>query len=390
MRSILPKFAGFLKSVRLQTPKKAPVLIFDPEGSDDLINLVLPGIPYSVLPVRNELFYLSPVVLLKMMRNFRYRAFISGKNAISLLYQSYIFSVTEYIQPSVVITYIDNNHTFQWLSRNYTDARFFAIQNGVRNKYDLHDSLINSDGTIKTISMPNFVCYGQNDVDNYTRFGHSIDHFYPKGSLRGSYYRYSTPGGSEKNTFEICLVSQYRQEIFNGSSLPGFKEASVDFFRFLKLFLETHRCRACIALCSSSEEEKDYYSDLFGDLVTITSRSPDDYLSTYRAMDHSEVSVTVSSGAALEAFGWGKKVLFCNYFGDFEIADLYLTGICSTTQKDYESFEKALSLLLSMDYDEFTQKTRESQKYMMAYDPDQPVHEFLRKIIVDSITPKDG
>ena len=383
--SCIQKIAGILKSFRIQTPQKAPVLIFDHAGSEDLINLVLPGIHYSILHVRNEFFYMSPVILMMMINNFNYRALISGKKVISLIYQSYLYSITEYIQPYIVITYVDNHSSFQWLSRNYPNAQFFAIQNGMRNRYDLYTSLANPDGTIKKITMPHFVCFGQNDVDNYTRFGHQIDHFYCKGSLRGSYYQYCTPRTPEKKIYEICLVSHYSQDISDGNSFPGLKEASMEFFQLLKKYLEIHHNRTCVALRSSSAEEKKYYSDFFGDLVTIIPRNPNDFLPTYRAMDISEVIISLHSTAPLEAFGWGKKVLFCNFLEDYEIADFYTPGICSIIQRDYDSFEKSLSQLLLMDYDEFNQKTKDAQRYMMAYDPHQPVHEFIRKIITDLI-----
>ncbi len=380
----IQKIAGILKSIRIQTPQKAPVLVFDPEGSKDLINLVLPGIQYSSLPIRNEFFYLSPIILMMMIKNFNYRALISGKKVISLIYLSYIYTITECIQPSIVITYVDNQPTFQWLSRNYPNAQFFAVQNGARNKSDLYDSLKNPDQTVIKMSMPNFICFGQDDVDNYTRFGHQIDHFYCKGSLRCSYYRYCTPRTPGKNTYDICLVSQYIKEIFDNDNSLGFKEAFTEILQLLKKYLEIHHSHTCVALRSSSAEEKKYYSDFFGDLVTIIPQNPNDFFSTYRAMDFSEVIIGFTSTAPLEAFGWGKKVLYCNYWGDFEIAEFYHSGICSITQKDYDSFEQSLSLLLMMDSEEFTQKTKDAQRYMMAYDPEQPVHEFLRKIITDA------
>jgi surface carbohydrate biosynthesis protein len=186
------------KSLRIKTPPKAPVLIFDIEGSEVIINLVLKDIPYSILPVRTNFFYLSPIILLMMIRNFNYYGLLSGKKTISLLFQSYLYSFTKHTDPSIVITYIDNNPSFHWLSRNYSDAQFFAVQNGVRNKSNLCTSSKSNGQTIKKISMPNLICFGQNDADNYTHFGHEIDNYYCKGSLKGSYYQYCTRGEKKK------------------------------------------------------------------------------------------------------------------------------------------------------------------------------------------------
>lgn len=386
--SITKKIISFLKSLKFQKPSKAPVLVFDPSGSEAIISFVLPGMDFAVLPVRNEFFYLSPRLLFRMIKNFNLRAFFYGQKIISICYQSYLYTIIEWVEPAVVITYTDNNPSFQWLSRNYPFATFYAVQNGVRNKYDLYDSLKNPDQTIRKMSMTNFICFGQNDEKNYKQYGHEIDHFYSKGSLKGSYFQSCIKKNVQTCHYDICFVSQYRHEIFKKTSFPAFKNASGELFKLLKKYIEHHHPVTCIALSTSSEDEKEFYSEIFGDLVTLIPQDNSDCFSTYRAMDCSETIVTLSSTAALEAFGWGKKVLFCNYFENYEIAELYQGGLCSITQKEYKIFEKTLSRLCTMKKSEYEEITCELREYMMAYDPNEPLHIFLRKLIADSIESK--
>ena len=42
---------------------------------------------------------------------------------------------------------------------------------------------------IRIISMPNFFCFGNYEVNLYKKHEHDVDNFYPVGSLKASYYK---------------------------------------------------------------------------------------------------------------------------------------------------------------------------------------------------------
>lgn len=374
-----------LKKIQWNPPQKTDVLIFDITGSKLLIDLILKDIDHGVLPVRNEVWYFHPRILLKVIKNIKYRDLFRTRKWKSCLFRSYLFSCLEYTNPKIVLTYIDNDPMFQWLSKHYKNAVFYALQNGFRNKTDLFTCLQKPDGTIAHMAMPNFLCFGMCDVENYKKYGHSIAVAHCVGSLKGSYYKYGGNNGSGKIEYEICLVSQYRPAIFKTNNTPNFRDASIKVHSLLKSYLEKNGVRACVALSAfAGEEEYEYYDAFFGSLVTIIRQNPQNYMSTYEAMDSSEVVLALNSTAALEAFGWGKKVLFCNFTGD-EIADIFFHRLCSVQNADSNEFESILNTLLEMKNEEYLTLTEKERRYVMNYNPDLPVNEYMRNIIINTL-----
>jgi len=124
----------FLKGITFANPQKNKLLIFDETGSYMIGKILVYDLDYTVLPVRNELNRISVEIIALMIKNLARIIFkrIDKDKHRSILWDTYILSCLEYISPVIVLTWIDNSRTFEWLSRNYADAAFFSIQNGVR------------------------------------------------------------------------------------------------------------------------------------------------------------------------------------------------------------------------------------------------------------------
>ena len=363
-------------------PKKSPILLYDYEGNKILIESTVKDYNYTELSTRGEFFYFSPQILFLMAKNFR------SQNLLNLIYidqyfiRVYFLSCVEYINPKIVITTIDNDPNFYWLSKRYDKAIFFAIQNGVRNKFDLYTSLLDSNGNISKISLPTFICFGQNDVDNFKKLGHEIESPICLGSLRGGYYKYELNKLSGTIYYDLCLVSQYSIDIEKDLLGKNFLAAFEILLDLLKEYIQKNKKTLCIALRSLSNDgyEYNYYTKKFGNDVTIIRRQNNDLFTTYNAMDQSEVILTINSTAAFEAFGWGKKILSCNFLND-EISDFYINGICHLNDSSFIVFEERLNYLLHLSQSEFLELTQFQRKYMMNYNPDLPVHIYIKKII---------
>ena len=140
----------------------------------------------------------------------------------------------------------------------------------------------------------------------------------------------------------------------------------------------------CIATCSDSNEEYDYYHTLFEQKVSVIDYDRSAF-STYKAMDSSSVIISFSSTAAIEAYGWGKKVLFCNYSGNPGLS-MSIPEICCTDIPEYDSFRNRLQTLIEMDDAEYDRQTVKNRRYYMNYDPDEPVPSYLRNLIYDQIS----
>lgn len=357
---------------------KTQVLIFDSMGSDILEKLILQDIKYAILPARYEKFYISREILFNFIKNFigrylRYKKYRS-------LYFIYLLSCVECIEPKIVITFIDNNFLFHMISSVYRKAVFYTIQNGTRDSDSLPAPLLF--GTVFPIS--NYVCFGDYEVDFYNRHGYIVDKFHPVGSLIGGYYKSEVLRGKSDNKFDLCLVSQWRRSIMFGNQYPEFKASIATLDNFLKRFIDETRLTLCIAACSNDQQEKDYFKRIYGNHAQIINLDRTNG-STYLAMDNSSVILTFCSTAAYEAFGWGKKVLFCNFSGDC-INDFSLQGFWSLRDNRYESFKVSLEYLLNLDYSKYVDFTREAARYVMNYDFEMPAHKYIRKRILECLS----
>lgn len=375
-------FDCLLHKITIKNPEKTKILIYDFGGSDILVETILHGFNYSIFPARQELFFFSPQILFRMLKKISLSEVIRMKNKTGHIYKIYIISCIEHINPKIIITFVDTDPTFHWLSKTYDNAQFYAIQNGVRNKYNLYTTLLNPDGTVRKITLPTFICFGQNDVDNFTKFGHEIDNSICLGSLRGGYYKFGLNRTAKEIQFDICLVSEYSIELTKDISMNDFFEAYQKLITLLKEYILKNKKTICIALRSSTNDEYEYYSKIFGNDVTIIRQHKNDFFSTYNAMDMSEVLLTLRSTAAFEAFGWGKKVLFCNFLTD-EISDFYNSGICHIEDGSFQAFEERLNYLLNISQHEFMKITQSQRKYMMNYNSDLPVHIYMKNLITD-------
>ena len=101
-------------------PEKKDILIFDTNGAD-LIKSILPKNSYHILPTRYE--SLNFLFLINCLFSFQIRM------------RSYLQKYVDYINPKILITYIDNNPLFYELKLKH--GKKFFIQNGRRTALDI-------------------------------------------------------------------------------------------------------------------------------------------------------------------------------------------------------------------------------------------------------------
>ncbi|MFA4825894.1 MAG: hypothetical protein WC593_12150 [Methanoregula sp.] len=385
------------KKISLKNPKKSDVLIWDAENIDILSIHTLYGIDHTILPVRGEVVYYSPQIIIKILKIFISSIFnnLLSREEMIDTGQSSVHSLAciQYINPKVVLTFNDNNATFYWLSSKFPQATFYAIQNGNRvfndtleySPYDLERDELALSFMNKLNPSTHLIVYGEHEISFYKKNHACIGTYYPIGSLKGSHYRYKVIGHLPKNEFTLCLVSPYRKALMEGLLFPNLKQSMVIIIDYINQFIQETGSRLCIALASETQEEYDYFLNKFGNEITIIKQNRE-LFSTYEAMSKSEVILSTHSTAVIEAFGWGKKVLFCNYSGD-PFLDHTFSDICNTNIIDYTCFKNKLQFLLDMDAGLYSDMTRNAQKHMMNYNPDIPATLFLRKLVLQDLTP---
>ena len=104
-------------------PVEKDIIIFDKECSDQIIEKVFKeNYQYSILDNR-PLIYLNLLFIIRyiylLIRNLNFKEKITRQ-----LFHIYFLNIVGYIKPKVVITYIDNNSIYSWLTKNYNDCEF--------------------------------------------------------------------------------------------------------------------------------------------------------------------------------------------------------------------------------------------------------------------------
>lgn len=376
------KYAEFLRKIKFSNPEKNDVILFHQYNSGILQKVLLDGIDHTILPADREEFYLTPQILFYFIKNIilNFPAFLKYGSK----YQMYVLSCMDYIKPKIVITFVHNCFLFQSISRIYSKAEFYAIQNGIMNESSVTDTLPKPPmkwGT--TISMPNFICFGKYEADLYSKYGHRIDRYYPLGSLIGGYYKTRVAVQESPIEFDICLVSQWRRSVMMGSESLEFKKAFNVLDNYLSEYVKERNYSLCIARFLNDQGEKDYFHELYGDRVRLIEYDRLN-MSTYAAMDRSRLIVTCCSCAALEAFGWGKKVLFCN-FTDNRKYDFPVEGLWFLSKNDYKEFKNKLDYLFAMKKEDYLRATKNTSRYVMNYDFSMPVHTYVKNIITKAV-----
>ena len=117
---------------------------------------------------------------------------------------------------------------------------------------------------------------------------------------------------------------------------------------FLVRYIREEQKKLCVALRFNSEKEEEYFLNEFGNQVTLI-KSNREQMSSYGAVDRSAVTVNFMSTLGREAFGWGAKVLSCN----FTVDDMYnfpCPGFWSIEVPDYGLFKEKLDHIMTIGY----------------------------------------
>ena len=235
--------------------------------------------------------------------------------------------------------------------------------------------------------MPHLFCFGEVEKDVYQAYGHMVDHFHPIGSIKAGYYFTEMVRERPAIEFDICIVSQWATAVMLDGAYPEIKRSLEIMDGFLARYLKEHALRLCIALRESTPEEIAYFERHYaGEAVLI----PQNYeaMSTYAAIDQSAIIVVLDSTVGREAYGLGKKVLFCNFTGH----DMYDTPAhpsCFVNQERYETFNDRLEWIRHENPSRYYLTTVTAASYLMTNLPDQPAHTLMRKALRSAISVRD-
>lgn len=354
-------------------PKKSRILVFDAEGVENLKPLFA-DFAYEILDLRYEKINLHYKLCIKGFINL-----VKSKNLLFSYAKAYI----EIVNPSVVITFIDNHSTFWRLDQemNSNKIKFIAIQNGRRNIK--RDDLIG-----QNLFHSNFFCYGRFDMDQYNSYGAKVVNYYPLGSLKDSLYRLQVNKWKVFGKVDIALISDSWFSIPYDSECGQIRRAFDVLCTYLSLFIEENKCNV-VVVCRHEAGTDEYTKEVtdfkiyLGDKVKYAPNNRQTF-NSYIMTDSAEVVLGVASSLLVESFGRNKKVLSCNYSGDKEY-DFPAFGICSLTDSGYEKFSERLLCVMEIKLYDYLMECSFTPSYYIGYDAKNPVNIVLSDFIREQI-----
>tara|TARA_A100001015_G_scaffold320863_1_gene448869 strand:- start:1283 stop:2458 length:1176 start_codon:yes stop_codon:yes gene_type:complete len=282
------------------------------------------------------------------------------------VYIYYIKSVINFMNPLLVITYIDNSNMFQEIIENINKRRYVAIQNSIRNEYNYKYAI--QKNNIHKIKHDIFFCYGEQVKDCFESCGHSANEYiFSGGTLRLSQH---IANGSilisphEKEIFDVCIISQWIEENFlerrdvlteEATSIADATNINLNLLNSLPNLSEI---KLLICLRSGTAKERSYY-------LTKLDRAKNIFfeMDSYAGIDKSKVIVGISSTLLIEAFSIKKRVLWSNplnhkYHKVVNSDDFYINSTSESL------FADKLMKLISLSNIEFEKKALKLRRYL--------------------------
>ena len=100
-------------------------------------------------------------------------------------------------------------------------------------------------------------------------------------------------------------------------------------------------------------------------------------------MEQSNVILDFFSTASIEAFGWGKKILHCDFTNSNKYNDY--DPMIMFTEPDFNAFEKRLDKLRSESNLDYLKRTKQYAQFLMNYHHNNSPHTFINNKIKEFI-----
>ena len=387
---------SIIQSFRFKTPIKADVVILDTTNSHFLKKVIdrkSSIFEYETRPPEIWIGIKVIAIFLQKLFSHDLKENIRHSNGIIIglfkyFRNVYIESMLIFINPKYVITYIDNNELFGWLSKNCKEIPFIAIQNGGRLSY--------AASGLSGYYCQHLFCFGKHEKDLFPKIGYQVDNFYPVGSLASSLY-FNNDLKKHQDKYDLLIVSTWRGNI-------GFQKDVKDTMRSMKImdellakYINSRNINAAVILRSEENSkhwfmpeigmsEYDYYKNIYGDSTDLImndfSERP-----IYKLIQESHMVVSVLSTALVEAFGFGKKVLFYN-FCESDKYHLDFDPLIVSSNRNFQQFSKEIDDILAMPVDKYKAKYNYLQKYYMSFPTQGSTKDYIKNKI-SSIVKKE-
>ena len=369
--------------ITFSSPKKKNLIVFDDMSVEEL-KYVINDYNYFVLQTRAEKIkeiYFSFNLIFITIKNFR-----------GNIFDAYLISLIEVINPKVIITFIDNSFRFykfaKILEKKYT---FLAIQNGARYEHKTISYLI-KEKIIKpnyyNPYIPNFCCFGQYEVDDYKKYNLKVKNFFKVGSLRTANFLEDLKNSSEnlRKKYDICYISEpYAWDLilnYNNQNLPMEERVGLVLKFVVRFCMENNKKLVLVSRAKKENvigfnREQNFFKKYltakeFNFLEKKIFYRRDKFYS-YKQMMQSRVVISSMSTMLRENLALKGKTLVCSYMPtdifEFPIKD----QLCVIKTRDYKKFEKKLLYILSIPNKKYFSILQKKINYMIGKTPNSTI-----------------
>lgn len=376
-RSLLSAYLDFffsiVKSKKIfSPPRSASVLVYDYNGYE-IFTKYIEKREIEILFVRGERFNIYILIRFVISK-------IRGRVG------SYFYEYIRYVNPSVVLTFVDNDLQFYELKKTFPGIIFIAVQNGVRSYKD--DVFEHFDKLISANALPAYqadyiFCYGRVVQRCYEPF---IEADYLSiGSINNNYYASTQgynevkPSGKEKI---LLFPSEWRHPPLleeERESWLLWHQAESEILPVILNFCKRHGFVLKIAgrYDENYGEEHLFYQSILGDKDWVYSPNTGPG-SSYDLFGSSDFVVFFNSTIGYEALARKKRSACiairnrqkpdcgCNLGWP---ADLPAEGPFWTNQANEDAINRILSYIVGVSDDEWLQVLRENLSEVIEFDP---------------------
>ncbi len=355
----------FNSKFRFKKPEHKPMILFDGMSSDELRH-VLKNLKYFILETRFERtkeFFITKKIIFTTIKNLKIG-----------LFDSYLLSVIDEINPKIVFTFIDNSHRFSNFSKLRDNKyHFIALQNGARSEHKIVNLLKKKKirCELGEFYIPHFMCFGDYEIFDYKKNNQIIGKFDIVGSLKLSNFLISQKNLKKKKNNDVLLISDLYcwDKILENFNFP-IEKGLIDLIKFTINFCIKNNLKMKFAARSkfnNFSKENEFYKKYLNEYEYKFLKKNIFYRSknykTYKIMQRSKVVIGTMSTMLRENLSLNGKTFACN-FTKTDIFDFPIKGICFTKKSNYQDFQKKLKKILSLSMKEYYNKMNRKRDFV--------------------------
>ena len=379
--------------------KNADIVIFDATNSDVVKSVIPNDLSVEVFETRPvkinfNLFLFANLIL--SLKQFSFSFILNSRK--NLLYKIfwqllciYIGAYLKSLNPKAIITSIDNCCKFAWLSKNLKNIPCIGIQNGFRLSYDADPEY--------SYYCNHLFCFGNREIQVYPKLNYEVDHFYPFGSLSLT-YNFCSELDEIEPVYDLLILScwrgniGYEQDVLD--SMNGMRVMDTLLAKYLRdkdlkvsVILRSERNSEHWVIPEVGMSEEEYYRSIYGDLIQIIDVNFAER-NVYPTMQKSKALIAgFSTTCLIEAFSFGKKVLYANFCGTNKYhVDFAKEILFEGSEKDEKSFFERIDMLLNQSCEDYSKEMETLSDYYVRDPKISQTSDKIKEKIIDILSLK--